>query len=682
MRIPSIARAAALALLVAALPQARPAAQAQRPMTIADTVEVPILADPQVAPDGRRVAFMLVRADWAINRLMPQVFVTAMDGSGEPVQLTFDRRGASSPRWSPDGRTLAFVARRDGDPAGQIYLLPMDGSGGEARRLGTLPSSPGALRWAPDGSALYFLASDPPTAVERTRQRVQDDVYEFDADWKPRRLWRIDLAGTATALTPADTTVLEYTLSADGARVAHRRAPSPLLDDSAKGEVWIMAADGTGAVQVTDNAVEEHEVRFSPDGSRLLFLAEVNSALEPYYNAKVFTMAASGGPLTRLEPDAPYEVDSAEWSADGRRIRFVANLGVHQELMDMAAAGGDVRTLTSGDHAVGNWRQYAGGDVFTLNEPTRVELWRLETGAAAPVPVTHLHRYVAETFALARQEKVTWTGRDGVTIEGLLNYPIDYEPGRRYPLVVSLHGGPSLTDQFGGMNNPFTYLEVLAGRGYAVLRPNYRGSSAYGDAFRRDIVGDYFRNQPYDVLAGVDHVIEMGVADPARLIVMGGSAGGHLTNKLITMTDRFKAAISTSGAANWISLFAQTDSREDRDVVLEGTPWQADAPFGALWAQSPLSTVWKASTPTLLIVGERDRRVPMPQSVEMYRGLKANGVPVRLLVGPREAHSWGELRHVLSQAAEGLWWMEHYALGREYERERAPGDEKGTNGQR
>ncbi|MGE3190247.1 MAG: prolyl oligopeptidase family serine peptidase [Vicinamibacterales bacterium] len=673
-RIPPVAAAA---LLLAAALVARPAAQAQRPMTITDTIEVPIVADPQVAPDGRRVAFMLLRADWSNNRLMPHNYVAPTDGAGEPVQLTFDARGESSPRWSPDGRTLAFVARRDGDAAGQIYLLPMDGCGGEAQRVGNLPSSPGSLRWAPDGAALFFLAADPPTPAERARQRAQDDVYEFDADWRPRRLWRVALDGTATALTPPGTTVLEYTISADGRRIAHRRAPSPLPDDSAKGEIWVMAADGTGAVQVTDNAVEEHEVRFSPDGSRLLFLAEVNDALEPYYNVKVFTMPASGGPLTRLEPDAPYEVESAEWSADGQRIRFVANLGVHAELMEMRASGGGVRALTDGDHAVGNWRQYAGGDVFTLNEPTRVELWRLEAGATRPTPVTHLHRYLAETFLLAKQEKVTWTGRDGVTIEGLLNYPANYRPGERYPLVVSLHGGPSLSDQFGSLNNPFTYLEVLAGRGYAVLRPNYRGSTGYGDAFRRDVVDGYFKNQQYDVLAGVDKVIAMGVADPDRLVVMGGSAGGHLTNKLITMTGRFKAAISTSGVANWISLFAQTDSREDRALLLGGTPWQRDAPFASLWAQSPLSEVSKVTTPTLLIVGERDQRVPMPQSVEMYRGLKANGVTTRLLVGPREAHSWGELRHVVAQAAEGLWWMERYALGREYEREQAPGDGKG-----
>ncbi len=266
-----------------------------------------------------------------------------------------------------------------------------------------------------------------------------------------------------------------------------------------------------------------------------------------------------------------------------------------------------------------------------------------------------------------------WRGADGAALEGLLFYPIGYQAGRRYPLVVQLHGGPAESDKFGyGPGVIVNYVPVLAARGYAVFRPNYRGSTGYGDAFLRDVVGGYFRNMPLDVLAGVDRLVAMGVADADRLAVMGWSAGGHLTNRLITLTGRFKAAASTAGAADWISLFAQTDVRSHRALWFGGTPWQANAPFERYWRESPLSGVAAVTTPTLFLVGEGDPRVPMAQSVEMYRALRSNGVPTRLLVAPREGHQWAELRHQLHKANAELEWFERHVRGQEYTWESGP----------
>jgi dipeptidyl aminopeptidase/acylaminoacyl peptidase len=217
-------------------------------------------------------------------------------------------------------------------------------------------------------------------------------------------------------------------------------------------------------------------------------------------------------------------------------------------------------------------------------------------------------------------------------------------------------------------------VQVLAARGYAVFRPNHRGSTGYGDAFLRDMVGHYFNEAHHDVLLGVDHLIAIGLADPDRLIKMGWSAGGHMTNKIITVTDRFKAASSGAGAGNWVSMYAQSDMRRNRTPWFGGTPWQKDAPIDLYWAQSPLKDVANVTTPTLFIVGEADPRVPPPQSVEMYRGVKAAGVPTKLYLAPREAHNWMELRHRLFKMNVELEWFEEHALGREYMWERAPSD--------
>jgi dipeptidyl aminopeptidase/acylaminoacyl peptidase len=314
--------------------------------------------------------------------------------------------------------------------------------------------------------------------------------------------------------------------------------------------------------------------------------------------------------------------------------------------------------------------------VFLLEDATRFgEVWTLPASGGAPATqVTHVYDALARDFALPRQERVTWTGADGATVEGLLFYPLDYEKGRRYPLVVQLHGGPNEADRFGaGPGFLSGYFPVLAAKGYAVLRPNYRGSIGYGNAAYRDIVGGYFRNMHLDVMRGVDRLIAMGIADPDRLVVTGWSAGGHLVNKLITFTDRFKAASSGAGVANWISLYGQSDSRSNRTVYFGGTPWQEGAPIDVYWNSSPIKDVARVKTPTLFFAGENDVRVPLAQSLEMFRALRSNGVPSHLYVAPREGHSWGELRHNFFKANAELEWFEKYARGRAYTWERAPG---------
>jgi dipeptidyl aminopeptidase/acylaminoacyl peptidase len=236
-----------------------------------------------------------------------------------------------------------------------------------------------------------------------------------------------------------------------------------------------------------------------------------------------------------------------------------------------------------------------------------------------------------------------------------------------------MHGGPVESDKFGaGAGLLLNYFPVLTGKGYLVLRPNYRGSSGYGNAFLRDVVGHYFNHMQSDILTGIDALAAEGIADPDRMVLMGWSAGGHLTNKLITMTDRFKAASSGASASNWTSLYAQTDVRYTRTPWFGGTPWQADAPTNLYWEQSPLKDVSLVKTPTIFFVGENDARVPLAQTVEMWRALRSNGVPTRLYVAPREGHVWGELRHFVAKANAELGWFEQYARGRAYTPERTP----------
>ncbi len=600
----------ALVVLCLILPAAT-AAQSPKPMSIVDLIDVPRLSDPNLSPDGRQLLFVRSDADWKANKRVSHVW-RAVVGTGELTQMTAGEDGESSPRWSPDGRTIAFLAKRGTDEATQIYLL--GNAGGEARRLTGHATAAGNIAWAPDGSAIYFTAPEADTPEEKARDKAKDDIYAFDEDFKQVHLWRAAVAdGAATRITSGDFSVTAYRVSRDGRRIAHHRMPTPLFGDSERGEVWLMDAGGSNAVRLTDNGTSESGAELSPDGTQVLFLAGVNARFETYHNQKAVLVPAAGGAPRLVTPaDLAYEVERATWSKDGAAIYFTANTGVETQLFVMPASGGAPKALTAGRHTLTGWDYdpEAGLHVFGKDEPANPGDFHLLRSEGGLQRITNVYENLPRDFALPAVEAVSWRGADGVTVEGLLYLPVGHEAGRRYPLVVQTHGGPAASDKF-AFGSWSSYTQVLTGKGYAVLKPNYRGSTGYGDPFLRDMVGHYFKNAHLDVMAGVDHLIAKGIADPERLVKMGWSAGGHMTNKIITFTDRFKAASSGAGAANWVSMYGQSDVRSYRTPWFGGSPWQADAPVEVYWEHSPLKYVSKVKTPTIFIVGEKDVRVPV-----------------------------------------------------------------------
>ncbi|MCU1262742.1 MAG: hypothetical protein JWO80_5627 [Bryobacterales bacterium] len=634
-------------------------AQSPRPMTLVDMIEVPQLSDPQISDDGRQVLYVRSDADWKADRRIGHIWRVNADGSGV-TQMTSGADGESNPRWSPDGKTIAFVAKRGTGPDAVAQILLMPNAGGEARPLTNHPTTVSNISWSPDGATIYFRAADAKTEAEKAKEKLKDDVFQFDENFQQQHLWSVSVAGkTEKRITQGNSSVLSYNLSMDGKKFAIIRSPTPLIEDGDQSEVWVMDASGSNARQITRNQVGESEAVLSPDNSQVLFLSQSDQKFETYFNRKVFVAPAGGGDARVLMPDLPYEVEKASWSKEGKAIFFVANMGVHTELFSVPITSSKPEQLTSGKHALAGWTMStaAGAHVYTATEEMRpAEIW-ISSASGGPKKITSVYADIANEFRLPRQENIQWKGADGKTVEGLLYYPLDYQEGKRYPLVVQTHGGPQASDKF-GFGGGQNYVPVLAAKGYAVLQPNYRGSTGYGDEFLRDMVGHYFQNAHLDVLAGVDELIKRGIADPDRLVKMGWSGGGHMTNKIITTTTRFKAASAGAGAANWISMYAQSDVRTYRTPWFGGTPWQKDAPIAAYWENSPLKDVWKVTTPTIFLVGEKDVRVPSPQSVEMYRALKSNRVPTHLYIAPREPHGWAELRHVLFKMNVELDWFE------------------------
>ena len=661
------------------------------PMSVVDLLEVPTLDDPRLSPDGSRLLYVRGEADWEANETVRHVWRAPVPGAreepGEPVQLTTGEKGESSPRWSPGGRRIAFLAERGEDEHAQVYLMPT--GGGEGRRLTDHPTAVSDIQWSPGGDWIYFLATEEKTGAQKAREEAKNDVYAFDESWRHRHLWRVSVpGGEEERVTDGDFTVWGYDLSREGSMIALHRGPTPLFDDWDASEVWVSDARGGAMRRVTRNDVPESGARLSPDDGSVLFTSMADSTFQFYHQANLFTAPVPPEPGVEVDarlrmPDLEHEILSAEWSRDGSRIYFLANTGLRHDLFWLHTGRETVTRMTEGDHTVTDWqyRPALARHVFrvaTPESPGDVHTVRSSTVAQAqrdPVRITTVYEGLAERYRLPRQEAVTWTGADGTEVEGLLFHPLDREEGSRAPLVVQTHGGPTSSDTF-GFGSFWDYPQVLAARGWFVFQPNYRGSTGYGDAFMRDMVGHYFHEAHSDVMAGVDSLVARGLVDGDRMAKMGWSAGGHMTNHIITYTGRFAAASSGAGASNWVSMYGQSDVRFYRTPWFGGTPWEEGAPVDTYWESSPLSDVHRVTTPTIFLVGENDDRVPMPQSVEMYRAVRSQGVPTHLYVAPREPHGWDELRHRLFKANVELDWFERHVRDRDYAWETAPGDDE------
>lgn len=644
--------------------------QNKKAMSIVDFLNIPGVSNPQLSPNGSDIIYVLSESDWEANKQVGHLWRVGINGDDDR-QITSGKEGESNPLWSPDGRWISFVTKRNDDEANQIYIMRKDG--GEGLKLTSHKTSVSSTRWSSDSKSIYFIANDTLSADEEKAKKLKDDVYQLDEDYKQKHLWKVSLEDKVeTRITEGDFSVMGFHLSGDTQKIVIHRSVNPLFDFYRKSEIWVMNNDGSGSKRLTDNEIGENGARLSPNRDQVFFVARANEDFDFYYNTKLFLVPADGSSKALIPMDDwSYDIAGAEWSADGRYIILRVNMGSQVQLWQFQLSNKKLTQLTNGKHAVNNWHYGSSANQHIFSKSTIEnpgDLFKIEKGEIKQL--THHYDYLKDKFLLPKQEVISWKGEDGVTVEGIIYYPSNYQAGQRYPLVVQTHGGPASSDRYGFSRSFTRYNAVLTGKGYVVLQPNYRGSTGYGDDFMRDMVGGYFKQSHLDVMTGVDYLIEQGIADPDRLIKMGWSAGGHMTNKLITFTNRFKAASSGAGAVNWIGMYAQSDIRTYRTPWFGGSPWQKDAPIDVYWNNSPLKDISNVTTPTLVIVGESDPRVPLPQSVELYRALRSLNVPTHLYVAPREPHGWKELRHRLYKINVELDWFAKYALDKGYEWEK------------
>ena len=654
-------------------------AQAQRPVGVGDLARIKDVTDPQVSPDGAWVAYTVSVADTVKDKDDTDVWMASWDGK-QQVRLTRSPAGEHAPRWSPDGRTLAFLSDRDDTrEVDQLWLL--DRAGGEPERVTDLPGGVSDLAWSPDGGRLALIVSDPdPNAKtpgdtsSRAPSPIVIDRFQFKEDetgWvgaQRDHLYLYDVATRATTpLVTGDYDEAAPSWSPDGRSVAFVSRRRPDFDRTDNYDLYVVdASPGSQPRQLTtfegpDNSPEwgGRAPAWSPDGTQIAYVQGGPLKLLYYAGQKVAVVPSAGGAARILTPALDRNVLSPTFSRDGASVLFLLEDDRVYHLARVPAAGGTVERMVEGRRAISD---------FALGSDGRIAVAWSSADAPSELAAVDGHELRAMTrqndawraeVRLASVEEISVRSRDGTEIHGFMVKPLGYQAGRRYPTILRLHGGPVWQYYHDFANLDW---QVLAANGYVVLGVNPRGSSGRGEKFSAAIWAKWGQKDGEDVLAAVDWAVAKGIADPDRLGVGGWSYGGILTDEVIARDHRFKAATSGAGSANALAGYGTDQYVKEYEAEL-GTPWKN--PKAYLAVSYPLLHADRIVTPTLFLCGDQDWNVPLINSEQMYQALKSLGRETQLIVYPGASHSLEKPSHRRDRMKRYLAWYGKYLEGGE-----------------
>ncbi len=629
--------------------------------------------EPRWARDGSFFVFASNREAPSSSANQNQLYLMRPDG-GEARRITDAKEGVSTFAFSKDGRWLVYRSGKAGEE--QLYRLPIAGiDTATAEQVTKQDAGVGAWQLAPDSRRIYFVGPEAADKDDKTRRDKKFTVDIRNAETPLASLWVVEPdAKKTTQLThDATITVSDVTIADDGKWVGFRgiaadRYKRNITEQTINGDLYLLEA-ATGQIERLTNNVEvgESAVSFSPDGQWVAFSAPDDLTKYSMKDGRVYLRAVSdrGGKWRKLGASFDGDVSIGFWSKDGNTVYFNEGIRATDQILALDVQKDTVRQLTSEKASVSARRDDDTGVIFIsyadgTTPTTLFTVGSIDQAGTRPSwkQLTDLNPQVRE-FALGEQEEIAWKSKDGKMVGGVLVKPAGYQPGQRYPLIVAIHGGPASADTL-GFNGGYGS-QVYAGAGYAVLRPNYRGSTNYGEAFKNGIVNNYFPPGLDDIMSGVDYLIAQGIVDGSRMGALGWSAGGHWSNWILTHTDRFKAISSGAGTSNWISMYAESDVQRNRQFYLgDKLPYDD---FDAYWNQSPLKYIKAAKTPTMIHVVQGDPRVPSPQSIELHMALKRLGVPTELYVYPGESHGIPDARNQFFKSMAEMAWMDYYVRG-------------------
>jgi dipeptidyl aminopeptidase/acylaminoacyl peptidase len=654
--------------LVLAMALAAPAASqsaARHVPTIEDLLALKQVSGAQISPDGAWVAYAVSEAD-----LEQDAFVThlwrARAATGETYQLTRGPKSAGSARWSPDSRWLAFTSTRVGDK-NQIFAIRPDG--GEAIQLTKTEGGVNDFAWSNDGSQIAFTAPGPEAQARKDRKEHLGDFEVVRRDYTFAHIWTLAVADAmrepSTGVQRSKGTdfhVGSIAWSPDGTRIAFSATRNPDLIQGGTADLYLLALADDTVTKLVSQPGPDGTPRWSPDGTQIAFVSAMGRPDYFHANSRIAVVPASGGTARSLTDGFDESPGLITWAADGN-LYFSALQKTAAHLFRLDPATGRHARVSQPDALVGSsvsLTRDASQVAFVAASPTSMgEVFVSPAAAFRPRQLTTMTRQL-DGLVVGTPEVIAWKSQDGAEVEGVLVKPADFDPSRKYPLLLQIHGGPTGVDRPTLVDARYYPTDLWVGRGALVLKVNYRGSAGYGQKFRQLNVGNLGVGDAWDVLSGVDALVARGWVDPKRIACMGWSQGGYISAFLTTSSDRFAAISVGAGISNWATYYYNTDITPFTIQYLGDDP--ADDPE-IYRKTSPMSYIRQAKTPTLIQHGENDRRVPIPNAYELRQGLEDRGVPVRMVVYRGFGHGITKPKSMRAVMRHDLEWFNHYLWG-------------------
>jgi len=660
-----------LRFALAAILLATPVAAQTRQLKVDDVFNIREVRDPQRSPDGKWVAYTVTTAVKDTDKNNTDLWMVSWDGT-QQIQVTSTPDGESSPRWSPDNKYLSFISSRAGAKTGQVWLL--NRAGGEASKVTDIKGGVSDVAWAPDGRRLALVVKDPDpadkdaddsAAEKKTAKPIVIDRYRFKADGdgflraERSHLYLFDIESKkAEILTPGAFDESSPSWSPDGKQIAFARVHGEGdVDKMPNTDVFVIDARAGGEPRrlTTSTAEEGGRLTWSPDGKQIAYIVGDEVKYSAYDQAQLAVIPATGGTGRVLTAALDRPVGSPSWAADGTSVFFTITDDRAQHLGRIAVTGGGVQRIIEGRQVISNPSPGPDGHfaVLASNATTLPEVHAVEGGKLRKLSAQN-DGWV-KGVQLGITEDFTSTSKDGTVVNSIVVKPASFDPAKKYPVLLRIHGGPNGQDQ-----HSFNYeREIFAANGFVVLAVNYRGSNGRGNAFQKAIFADWGNKEVVDLLGAMDAIQKMPWVDATRLGIGGWSYGGILTNYTIAQDTRFKAAISGAGSSNQLSMYGSDMYITQYEQEI-GPPWKAQDAW--IRISYPFFHADRIKTPTLFLVGQNDFNVPLAGSEQMYQALRSLGIDTQLVIYPNQFHGITIPSYRIDRMQRYLDWYAKYLL--------------------
>ncbi|MBI4811085.1 MAG: S9 family peptidase [Ignavibacteriales bacterium] len=653
-------------------------AQTTRPLEIEDLFRIKRVADPQISPDGKWIAFVITDVDKVANKMNSDIWLMPISG-GEMRRLTSSPGSDANPRWSPNSKTIAFVSSRSGD--GQIWLIDVDG--GEARQFTTL--SPGASNpvWSPDGKTIAFVStvypefSDKPFEESDDLNRKKDEskakskikarimtklLYKHWNAWVDDKRQHIFVQGIEGGepkdITPGDRDAVptsstfsagdDFAFSPDGKEIAYTATPTENEAWNTNHDIYTVSIDGSARKQVTSNPAADGFPKYSKDGKYIAYRAQRT----PGFEADKFELMLYNritGSIERLSEKFDVSVGAFQWTTDGNRIYFTSEEKANQQIYYLSLKDRNIIKVVeggvNGEVSISTDGKSICFSRHTFSRPA--EIFRASSDGKNIQKLTSVNDKLFSNIEMNEPESITYKGADGATIQAWLLKPSNFDATKKYPLVLLVHGGPQ-----GAWENGWHYrwnAQMWAAQGYVILAPNPRGSTGFGQQFVNEISGDWGGKVYEDVMGGVDHVEKLPYIDNERIAAAGASYGGYFMNWLATQSGKFKTIITHASIYNFYSMYGTTEEVWFDEWEHGGTPWDVPEEYNKFSPHAHAKNLLKYKTPMLIIHNELDYRVPVSEGMQLFTTLQRMGIKSKFLYFPDEGHG------VLKPQNSELW---------------------------